>query len=276
MERQFKLNPAHVTPLTGSEYMLMPNGSVAFVKSPALPELGPHYIVITGEPIMKEHGLRPQTLTITAGECSGLLEKFKDESGRAILVLNKQATREFHKHYGLSMEGQKVVYEKQLIVNEILNIFDRFRMPTTAIDKYNEVGRGILGHKMMMSIILNQPIRFSMLGYPFKSANTRDKVLGETPDFAEQKSLENLSNFNRLVKQIYTPGVQFSVISDGYIFSDIMGLSDQTVLNYNNITKEMGKIAPIKFYDARDFYSDTDMFTIREKRRMELFTSPTM
>jgi pyoverdine/dityrosine biosynthesis protein Dit1 len=76
-------------------------------------------------------------------------------------------------------------------------------MNPLSIDEYAIKGRGILRERMLLFISQNQPIKFSIMGFPMKSTNTRDKVLGVLPDMAEQLTLENFADFNMHDEQFY-------------------------------------------------------------------------
>lgn len=150
-------------------------------------------------------------------------------------------------------------------VTQILAIFESFRMAPTAIDQYAEKGKAILTDKILSFVLRNNPIKFVMLGFPFKSLNTRDKVLGQLPDLAEQATLDNFANFNTAIKAVYSPGVIISIVSDGYIFNDLMGLDDKPVKIYKEISMDMGKEAPMEWHDLDDFYTSGTIDSKRER-----------
>lgn len=158
------------------------------------------------------------------------------------------------------------------LINDILNVFDPFRMAPTPVDQYEQVGKTILGEKLQPFINRNAPIEFVMLGFPFKSMNNRDKVLGTKPDLGEELTLRNFADFNNKIKQIYAPGVTMNIVSDGYIFNDIMDVSDYTVAEYKDIASGMGQEvgAPMAWYDINDFFKNMSMSSMRQKT-MEQF-----
>lgn len=86
-------------PITSNEALGLPIGSVVLVRSSNVPEYGDHYIIITGRPIMKLHGLRPQDHVIQAPHTARLLDLF-DEPGEfnklTLLKLSVQAAKKFH------------------------------------------------------------------------------------------------------------------------------------------------------------------------------------
>lgn len=247
-----------------NEWAHMPIGTVLLVRSLNVPELGDHYIVIIGRPVMKEHGLRPLTLMIKAPNAYRLFHKRTPILGATVLKLNLEYQEFFHQYYSIRLDNG-IHFPTDLIVDEIMKVFEEFRPTPTNIDNYT-VGKPILHDRITKFVENNEPIKFSMLGYPFKSRNIRDKVLGDMPDFGEQKSLEHIRYFNSRIRQIYNPGIKISVISDGLIFSDLWGICDDCVDAYGNIVRDIGKCECIQFYDMRDFYPlNTNMDVIREK-----------
>lgn len=151
-------------------------------------------------------------------------------------------------------------------VNDILNVFERYRMtPLADIDQYEATGRAILADKIANFAGCNKSIEFAMLGFPFKSTNERDKVLGKLPDQAEQATLDNFAQFNRDIKKVYEPGVHVSIISDGYIFNDLLGVEDKTVAEYGDISKHLQCAAPMKWYDLNSFYAGPTLASKRNK-----------
>jgi pyoverdine/dityrosine biosynthesis protein Dit1 len=144
---------------------------------------------------------------------------------------------------------------EQSTTERILTIFEAFRMQPTAIDNYQPAGRAILAEQLLSFISRNETIDFVMLGFPMKSPNSRDKVLGLLPDLGEQVTMENFADFAAQVQQVYAPGINITIVSDGYVFSDIMQVPDKVVALYQEMTQDMARIAPVTWYTARDFYS---------------------
>jgi len=141
-------------------------------------------------------------------------------------------------------------------VDQVLDIFELFRMTPLAIDQYEQTGKEALRNKMLTFINNNKPIKFSIMGFPMKSPNTRDKVIGKLPDMAEEATLENFAVFSQMVKTVYTPGIQIAVISDGLAFSDVMGVETSVVDTYQEVCLDFARIAgaPVNWFTLRDFY----------------------
>jgi len=154
-------------------------------------------------------------------------------------------------------------------INQILDLFSAFRMPEVPGDEYATKGRQALADKISPMVAAQQPLRFVMLGFPMKSPNDRDKVLGKLPDLAEQVAMENFKRFSDTVQQVYAPGIDLKIVSDGYIFSDIMGEPDSVVAGYNEMARDMARIAPITWYEMPDFYDRNMPMPAMRRKAME-------
>lgn len=144
----------------------------------------------------------------------------------------------------------------QKTVENILNIFQGFRMPEVANDQYNVIGRSVLSEKIGGFVSRNLPIDFVMLGYPMKSTNHIDKTLGVMPDMAEEVSMENFSRFAYLINLEYEPGININIANDGLVFHKLLGAKSESVFNYQDIVMDMAKQsnAPISMYNLTDFF----------------------
>lgn len=151
----------------------------------------------------------------------------------------------------------------------ILDAFQQFRMAPLPIDEYELKGKMILDDRISSYTGNGKPIKFVMLGYPMKSPNDRDKVLGNIPDLGEELSLGNFKAFNDAIKQVYSPGVEINIVSDGYVFNDVMQVSDSTVRNYNEISMDIARQAPINWFQLTDFYHDLSIDRMRDKVMMQ-------
>lgn len=143
--------------------------------------------------------------------------------------------------------------ETQSLVIALEEKFQQFRMPVTKIDRYNEEGKNIFVNKLASFIDAGDSIDFTMMGFPMKSSNTRDKVLGILPDYGEEIALNNFGKFASAIQEIYTPGVNINLISDGFVFNDVLGVNDKIVELYESEVRSMPSQG-ITWYDAKDFY----------------------
>jgi hypothetical protein len=93
-----KLKKEDVKQITALQAMYCKPGEVLLVRSENVRDLGDHFIKITGAPVVKEHGLRPQTETILATnkECSELLDEFVAWNGSTLLKLCPESVEIFY------------------------------------------------------------------------------------------------------------------------------------------------------------------------------------
>jgi pyoverdine/dityrosine biosynthesis protein Dit1 len=62
-------------------------------------------------------------------------------------------------------------------------------------------------------------IDMALPAFPFKSANKVYKALGFLPDKAEEIALSRLHNMCRRIEEIYKPGANVVIISDGLVYN---------------------------------------------------------
>jgi pyoverdine/dityrosine biosynthesis protein Dit1 len=58
--------------------------------------------------------------------------------------------------------------------------------------------------------------------FPFKSANKVYKVLGLLPDKAEELALHRLNSMCKRIREVYSPGAQVTIISDGITYNGML------------------------------------------------------
>jgi pyoverdine/dityrosine biosynthesis protein Dit1 len=97
---------------------------------------------------------------------------------------------------------------------------------------------------------------FILPAFPAKSANT-DKTSGVLPDLGELIGLVTLDQFCGNISQIYSPGAEVVVCSDGRVFNDLVFVSNKDLQSYKlKITEIIKKhnLGHIKTYDLDDYY----------------------
>jgi pyoverdine/dityrosine biosynthesis protein Dit1 len=113
-------------------------------------------------------------------------------------------------------------------------------------------------------VLQNKPLLLTMVGFPYKSSNTKDKVLISSADAAEAYSLQYLQNFLSKIKNCYSPGIQLYIFTDGIVFCDIEKVSDATVMEYENNLKILSQNLPdIKIVTMRDLCPHKSAHEIR-------------
>jgi hypothetical protein len=89
---------------------------------------------------------------------------------------------------------------------------------------YEKNGGSWKGLDSFVPIVVEQvrrqePIRMILPAFPFKSPNSRDKVLGTMPDFGEELALSHLNGLCENIAQVYEPGANVYISSDGLVYN---------------------------------------------------------
>lgn len=103
---------------------------------------------------------------------------------------------------------------------EILNTFTLY-----SLNKFGDSdSRLAAGTETFLSCIgryvsANQRVLACLPAFPFKSANKVQKVLGTLPDKAEELALQRLNTICERIQDIYPPGAEITIISDGITYN---------------------------------------------------------
>ncbi|KAI1907915.1 hypothetical protein LOZ53_006720 [Ophidiomyces ophidiicola] len=85
----------------------------------------------------------------------------------------------------------------------------------------------------------NRPVKMALPAFPFKSPNTKVKVLGRLPDKAEEFALAHMNGLCAAIKDVYGPGAELIIISDGLVYNDLLSISDAEVWSYGEALREL-------------------------------------
>ena len=123
---------------------------------------------------------------------------------------------------GFSLKLSNVGFDEQPMrkASEILSVISRYELKKT--DKV--LSRADEGAIKFLAMIYTQvksekPIRMCLPAFPFKSPNTQSKVLGRLPDKAEEFALAHLNGLCAAIGDIYPPGAELTIISDGLVYN---------------------------------------------------------
>jgi pyoverdine/dityrosine biosynthesis protein Dit1 len=72
---------------------------------------------------------------------------------------------------------------------------------------------------MLANIENEAPIRMILPAFPAKSPNRKGKVLGALPDLGEEIALQCLQGLCDNIRQIYKPGAEVFIASDGLVYN---------------------------------------------------------
>jgi pyoverdine/dityrosine biosynthesis protein Dit1 len=114
-------------------------------------------------------------------------------------------------------------------------------------------------------VLRNEPIHLLLPAFPAKSPSP-DKVLGTLPDKAEEIALLHLQAVCDEVRDIYEPGARLTICSDGRVFSDLVGVSDEDVSAYADGMRRLLSELPISsidMFNMEDLYETHDFPTMR-------------
>jgi pyoverdine/dityrosine biosynthesis protein Dit1 len=83
------------------------------------------------------------------------------------------------------------------------------------------------GFETFLPVVVGQvargePIKMLLPGFPFKSPNSRDKVLGNLPDLGEELALNHLNGLCENIKAVYEHGAEVHITSDGLVYNGEM------------------------------------------------------
>ncbi|KAJ1548125.1 dityrosine synthesis enzyme [Cladochytrium tenue] len=144
------------------------------------------------------------------------------------------------------------------VTDAVVDVFDknlRNHLPNGS-DKWDGVGRTGFTASVRFYIERNLPVRFVLPAFPCKSPNTEQKVLGSLPDLGEELALRTMDITGRKIKEVYPPGVSFLIVSDGHVFSDLLGVNDDAVVQYGETLRSMahgmGLSSPFAFRGLDD------------------------
>ncbi len=121
--------------------------------------------------------------------------------------------------------------------------------------------------KVISAIRNEKPIVFVLPAFPGKSPN-QSKVLGPLPDMAERLALQFLQQLCDRIKEVYAPGAEIILCSDGRVFSDIVGMQESDVTDYqhelDNMITEL-KLKNISTFNLDHLGKGTDFKQMRQE-----------
>lgn len=121
--------------------------------------------------------------------------------------------------------------------------------------------------KILKAIKQNAPVTFILPAFPGKSPNP-EKVLGHLPDHAERLSLSFLGALCQRIKSIYKPGIEIILCSDGRVFSDVVGMKESDVTDYqiaiDQLIREMS-LSNITVFNLDHFYKGLHFVQMRDE-----------
>jgi pyoverdine/dityrosine biosynthesis protein Dit1/AcrR family transcriptional regulator len=123
--------------------------------------------------------------------------------------------------------------------------------------------------KVRRFVRAGEPVHFLLPAFPAKSPNPK-KVLGRLPDMAEELALNFLQQTCDEIADLYSPGARITICSDGRVFSDLVGVSDEDVTNYGweiDSLRERLKLKSLAVFSMEDLYEVNNHENMRAELR---------
>ncbi|CAK1362765.1 unnamed protein product [Cercospora beticola] len=152
-------------------------------------------------------------------------------------------------HIGIPLQEMTSNYQtNDRIVDEIVDLFDITIRNLTPDDQWTATGRGYFSRRVEHFTRHGMKLEFALPAFPCKSSNP-NKVGGNLPDLAEAIALTTLHKFVIDIERLYAPGATVLIVSDGHVFSDCIGVDDDTVDNYGKHLSMMNDALSTAFLD---------------------------
>ncbi|KAE8370671.1 Pyoverdine/dityrosine biosynthesis protein-domain-containing protein [Aspergillus caelatus] len=151
-----------------------------------------------------------------------------------------------------------------LTVERIVDLFDKELRYRVQNDQWAAEGRKYFAAKVRFFVNHNSTLQLCLPAFPCKSSN-QEKVVGVLPDRGEEIALRRLHTFAHKIEQLYPPGARILIISDGHVFSDCIGVDDETVDEYGEHLKVLNRAISLSMGEKTErvqFQSLVDLFNL--------------
>ncbi|WGL59737.1 isocyanide synthase family protein [Pigmentibacter sp. JX0631] len=155
------------------------------------------------------------------------------------------------------------------LANEILNILFQYRrIIHQQRNCQQNCTKCLFPHfsKVLAFIKKNDPITFVLPAFPGKSPNLH-KVISHLPDMGEQLALNFLNQICEQIAQIYPPGGKIKICSDGRVFSDLIGISENAITEYQKAIMQIiseSNLTHLSTFHLDDICSENNFDKLRE------------
>ncbi|MCJ1283548.1 hypothetical protein MMC26_002878 [Xylographa opegraphella] len=177
-----------------------------------------------------------------------VLAQVTDDAMRLALD-DKKTSFDSYDTIGWKMEGAEISTQILAIIFEYaLNKFDdTIQRLAASTPKFLSV--------IDQFVTTGKRVDMCLPAFPFKSANKVYKVFGILPDKAEELALERLNTMCVRITDIYPPGAKLTIISDGLVYNDLLGIPDRDTWAYGEALRTMAtekRFTHIDFSRLRD------------------------
>ena len=98
----------------------------------------------------------------------------------------------------------------------------------------NFSGKENLALKIQSFLERDTPISMIIIGFPSKSTNTESKVMSSKFDMGDFFGLLTCDYMCREIEKVHSKGAMLTIYSDGRLYNDILGISDEVFNTYQN------------------------------------------
>lgn len=116
-------------------------------------------------------------------------------------------------------------------------------------------------------VTAGRPVHFVLPAFPAKSRNP-NKVLGTLPDLGERLAIGFLESFCDQISHVHPPGARITICSDGHVFSDVLGIPDEDVLEYRTELRRMIRATgggSVDIYSLDDAFEPSSFAEMRDE-----------
>ncbi|OJJ82520.1 isocyanide synthase family protein [Aspergillus glaucus CBS 516.65] len=184
------------------------------------------------------------TITVTELESEDDLDVEED---RAVTIISEPET------------------DSDKLASDILDVIGGYGLHTQPKDADGPVtgwtGKSFFMDRVKTQVAKGHAIEMILPAFPWKSINQVDKVTGVLPDLGEELALSRLHQLCEDIKAVYPPGGQVHIATDGLLFDDVVGISDENTWAYGDglvqMAKSKGYDKSIKLFRVMDILGYT-------------------
>ncbi|KDN61691.1 putative pyoverdine/dityrosine biosynthesis protein [Colletotrichum sublineola] len=123
-------------------------------------------------------------------------------------------------------------------VLDILEVFGRHIIPEGQ-ENHEWLGRTMFHPRVEEYVKKGESVKMIIPAFPWKSINRTDKVTGALPDLGEELALARLNDLCVEIGKVYTHGAEVHIATDGLVFNDVVGISDDETWEYGATLMDM-------------------------------------
>lgn len=145
------------------------------------------------------------------------------------------------------------MHDQDSWINAVSQVLDGYLFKAEG-DRFSDSGRTYLAGELARCFRRGEPVRMVLPGFPCKSPNCYDKAFGVLPDYGEVMAIERLDQLAQEISDLYPPGCEIAILSDGTTFNDIVGVPDQVRSTYNLALRTLCDTHCIRWVSLEDLF----------------------